>query len=115
MVVFTLVSILKGVTALRATSERRGSGEWNSCDSVSLSPVGLTGGVGWRQLTVAYLLSPEWRDRVHTACAVYWRVAARRPGARPLCRRRRPRPSRGRLRRCRSAARPPRLLQASPP
>src|SRR5215217_2266761 len=78
MVVFTLVSILKGVTALRATSERRGSGEWNSCDSVSLSPVGLTGGVGWRQLTVAYLLSPEWRDRVHTACAVYWRVAARR-------------------------------------
>src|SRR5215208_5929688 len=64
MAVFTLVSILKGVTALRATSERRGSGEWNSCDSVSLSPVGLTGGVGRRQLTAAYLLSPESKDRV---------------------------------------------------
>src|SRR5829696_2185879 len=64
MAVFTLISILKRVTALRATSERRGSGEWNSCDSVSLSPVGLTGGVGWRRLTAAYLLSPEWRDRV---------------------------------------------------
>src|SRR5215218_4751752 len=64
MVVYMLVSILKGVTALRATSERRGSGEWNSCDSVSLSPVGLTSGVGWRQLTAAYLLSPEWRARV---------------------------------------------------